>query len=137
VESTPLYFFFIGLIINFINDVSWFPVTCIVAIFLYIFFYQFGLGPIPYFIGAELFETESRPVAMAMGSLSSWVCNFIIGMTFPSLQAAWGAYVFLPFSLTCFCLFVLTKYFLPETRGRDSSEVAELVSKGFKSKIGK
>lgn len=31
---------------------SWLPVTCIICIFCYIFFYQFGIGPIPYFIGS-------------------------------------------------------------------------------------
>ncbi|XP_055381414.1 uncharacterized protein LOC129611999 [Condylostylus longicornis] len=127
--------FAVGIIIYFINENSWLPIACVVAILLYIFFYQFGLGPIPYFIGSELFETESRPVAMAMGSLSSWVCNFIIGISFPSLQSAWGAFVFMPFSITCALLFLLTKYYLPETRGRNVSDVAKLVSNGFRSKI--
>lgn len=83
----------------------------------------------------ELFEVSPRPVAMSMGSLSSWSCNFIIGMTFPSLQNAWGSFVFLPFSIACFVMFLLTKFYLPETRGRDPSEVGPLISKGFKSKI--
>lgn len=72
---------------------------------------------------------------MSMGSLSSWTCNFIIGMTFPSLQNAWGSFVFLPFSITCFIMFLLTKFYLPETRGRDPAEVAPLISNGFKSKV--
>uniref|UniRef100_A0A1A9ZCB0 Major facilitator superfamily (MFS) profile domain-containing protein n=1 Tax=Glossina pallidipes TaxID=7398 RepID=A0A1A9ZCB0_GLOPL len=83
----------------------------------------------------ELFEVSPRPVAMSMGSLASWSCNFVIGMAFPSLSRAWGAFVFLPFSLTCTLLFLLTKFYLPETRGRDPSEVAPLVAKGFRSKI--
>lgn len=72
---------------------------------------------------------------MALGSLSSWSCNFIIGMAFPSLQSAWGAYVFLPFSITCALLFVLTKMYVPETRGKDLSVVAAQISQGFKSKV--
>jgi len=72
---------------------------------------------------------------MSMGSLASWTCNFIIGISFPLLQNAWGAFVFLPFSITCVLLFLLTKFYLPETRGRDPSEVAPLVSKCFRSKV--
>lgn len=72
---------------------------------------------------------------MSMGSLASWTCNFIVGMTFPSLQNVWGAFVFLPFSVTCVLLFLLTRFYLPETLGRDPSDVAPLVAKGFRSKI--
>lgn len=71
---------------------------------------------------------------MALGSLSSWSCNFIIGMAFPSLQMAWGAFVFLPFAIVCFGMVILMKFYLPETRGRDLSEIVPLVSNGFKSK---
>uniref|UniRef100_A0A1A9VQJ1 Major facilitator superfamily (MFS) profile domain-containing protein n=1 Tax=Glossina austeni TaxID=7395 RepID=A0A1A9VQJ1_GLOAU len=129
------FLFTIAFILYYIEAFSWLPMACIVCVMGYIFFYQFGLGPIPYFIGAELFEVAPRPVAMSMGSLASWSCNFVIGMAFPSLSRAWGAFVFLPFSLTCALLFLLTKFYLPETRGRDPSEVAPLVAKGFRSKV--
>ncbi|XP_028893470.2 solute carrier family 2, facilitated glucose transporter member 3 isoform X2 [Zeugodacus cucurbitae] len=130
-----VFLFTIAFVLYFIDTTSWFPILCIVCIMGYIFFYQMGLGPIPYFIGSELFEVAPRSVAMSMGSLSSWICNFTVGMTFPSLQNAWGAFVFLPFCITCLLLFLLTKFYLPETRGRDPSEVAPLVAKGFRSKV--
>ncbi|KAH8371635.1 hypothetical protein KR093_008344, partial [Drosophila rubida] len=130
-----VFLFCIAFVLNYIESVSWFAWACIVCIMGYIFFYQFGLGPIPYFIGSELFEVAPRSVAMSMGSLASWTCNFIIGMAFPSLQSAWGAFVFLPFSVTCVLLFLLTKFYLPETLGRDPSDVAPLVAKGFRSKL--
>lgn len=71
---------------------------------------------------------------MALGSLSSWSCNFIIGMSFPTLQNAWGAFVFLPFACVCFGLVALQKFYLPETRGLESSDIAPLVRDGFKSR---
>lgn len=40
------------IIYNSQESVSWFAWACIVCIMGYIFFYQFGLGPIPYFIGS-------------------------------------------------------------------------------------
>ncbi|XP_037034948.1 solute carrier family 2, facilitated glucose transporter member 1-like isoform X2 [Bradysia coprophila] len=121
-------------IVSLIELATWLPYACIVAVFGYIIAYQMGLGPIPYFIGTELFESAPRPAAMALGSLSSWTCNFIVGMSFPSLQEAWNAFVFIPFAVVCFALSALLKFYLPETRGRDSSDIAPLVSEGFRSR---
>lgn len=84
---------------------------------------------------SELFEVAPRPVAMALGSVSSWSCNFIVGMSFPTLQNMWGSFSFLPFSIMCAIMFLLTKFYLPETRGRNPSEVAPLVANGFRSKV--
>ncbi|XP_058123236.1 solute carrier family 2, facilitated glucose transporter member 3-like [Anopheles ziemanni] len=121
--------------IYFIDSISWFSHLCIGSMLLYIIFFQIGLGPIPFFIGTELFELGPRPTAMAMGSLSSWGCNFIVGMAFPSLQHAWGALVFVPFSITCAVLTVLVRCYLPETRGKAVSDVAEKVSHGLRSTV--
>lgn len=107
---------------------------CVVSLLGYILLYQIGLGPIPYFIGVELFETPERSAAMAMGSLSSWVCNFAIGMTFTSLRTSLGAAVFVIFGIVCFLLTLLLKTYLPETRGKDISEISQLVSQGFRSR---
>uniref|UniRef100_A0A182P8V1 Major facilitator superfamily (MFS) profile domain-containing protein n=1 Tax=Anopheles epiroticus TaxID=199890 RepID=A0A182P8V1_9DIPT len=129
-----LFLFCLTFIVFFIDDVEWFSYASIVAILLYILFYQIGLGPIPYFIGSELFEVGPRPAAMAMGSLASWGCNFIVAMLFTTLQSAWGAFVFLPFAFTCVGLTVLLRMYLPETRGKHISQIVPLVAKGFSSK---
>ncbi|EDW62210.2 solute carrier family 2, facilitated glucose transporter member 1 isoform X2 [Drosophila virilis] len=129
-----VFLFLFAMLLHFIESFSWFAMGCIVCIFMYIIVFQFGLGPLPFFIGAELFEVAPRSAAMSLGSVVYWLCNLIIGMAFPSLQNAWGALVFLPCSITCLLVFVLTQRYLPETRGRDPSEVAPLVADGFKSK---
>lgn len=71
---------------------------------------------------------------MALGSLSLWTGNIIVGMAFPSLQIAWGAFVFLPFVVVCFAVAALIRFFLPETKGRDVSDIGPLVADGFKSR---
>lgn len=55
-------------------------------------------------------------------------------MTFPTLQSAIGPPVFLIFASVCIMLTVLLKMYLPETRGKDTTDVAALVAKGFRSK---
>lgn len=131
---SAIFLFLFAMLLQFIESFSWFAMGCVACIFLYIFVFQFGLGPLPFFIGAELFEVAPRPAAMALGSVVYWLCNLLIGMAFPTLQNAWGALVFLPFSINCLLLCLLTIRYLPETRGRDPSEVAPLVANGFKSK---
>lgn len=71
---------------------------------------------------------------MALGSLSSWSCNFIVGMTFPTLQLQWGANVFIPFGIVCCGLSLLLYYYLPETRNKDISDIVPMVADGFRSK---
>lgn len=71
---------------------------------------------------------------MGLGSLSSWTCNFLVGMTFPILQSLWGAYVFLPYIIITVCLATFLWFYLPETRGKTSTQVASLIKDGFKSK---
>ncbi|XP_058829585.1 solute carrier family 2, facilitated glucose transporter member 3 isoform X2 [Topomyia yanbarensis] len=129
-----VFLFCLTFIVYFIEEVSWFSYASVIAVLLYITFYQIGLGPIPYFIGSELFEVGPRPAAMAMGSLSSWGCNFLVAMLFLTLQKAWGAFVFLPFTVTCVLLTILLRIYLPETRGRHISSIVPLVANGFQSK---
>lgn len=119
----------------FQQDLSaWLPYLCVVSLFGYIVFYQLGLGPIPFFIGSELFEVGPRPAAMALGSLSSWGCNFLVAMSFPTLISYIESYVFLGFATVCILLTILLKIYLPETKNKDPSDVAALVSNGFKSR---
>lgn len=152
----------ISICYSFSSVLSVLSSLCIVSLFGYIIFYQIGLGmkikfthitywilkylncyffiscswigPIPYFSGSELFEVETRAVAMSMGSLSSWFFNFVIGMTFPLLQRGIGASVFLIFAVVCAALAGFLKIYMPETRCKDISEIAEKVSDGFRSR---
>jgi len=132
---SAFFLFCIMTILLLIESANWLKYACIVAIFGYIVFYQLGLGPIPYFIATELFEVGPRPVGMALGSLSSWLFNFVVGILFPTLESLWGAFVFLPFATTCVLMTVLVYFYLPETRNRDPSVVAPLMSHGFHSRI--
>lgn len=121
-------------VIHFIELADWLPYACVASVFAYLIFYQIGLGPIPYFIGSEIFEVPTRPAGMALGSVSSWSCNFLVALLFPTFQVWWGAWVFLPFAVTCLLLTVLLKVYLPETRGKNPSETAPLVAQGFASR---
>lgn len=113
---------------------DWLPIACVITLFGYIIFYQIGLGPIPYFIGSELFDSMTRSAAMSLGSLASWSGNFLVGMLFPTLRTYMGPWVFLIFAIVCLSLSLFLYVYLPESRGKDPSEITHLVSKGFRSR---
>lgn len=119
---------------RFINAVSWMPYVCMVAVLSYVLVYGLGLGPIPYFIAAEMFEVSSRPAGMAWGSLSNWAGNFLVGMCFPLLRDTIGPYSFLIFSIITGLLFCFQKFYFPETRGKTPAQVTDLCSRGFQSR---
>lgn len=97
----------------------------IVCVMAYILAYGLGLGPIAYMIGAELFESGPAPFAMALGSLLNWTFNFVVGLSFPSVEAFLKEYVYLIFSGSCIILLV-TIVFCLESKD-DSPPIEEVV----------
>ncbi|XP_069655845.1 solute carrier family 2, facilitated glucose transporter member 4 isoform X1 [Haliaeetus albicilla] len=88
------------------------------SVLAFVGFFEVGPGPIPWFVGAELFGQGPRPSAMALAALANWAANFLVAMAFPALQRTLGSFVFLLFGgfLGVFALFTFLR--VPETRGR-------------------
>ncbi|XP_065353450.1 solute carrier family 2, facilitated glucose transporter member 3-like [Cloeon dipterum] len=114
--------------IYFMDAVPWMSYVSIVAMLSYVFFYGLGLGPIPYFIASELFTVGPRSAGMALGSMANWGANFLVGMTFPSMQSAIGALSFIPFATSTVFLTLLLWKKLPETFGVDPAEADTISS---------
>ncbi|XP_011196559.1 solute carrier family 2, facilitated glucose transporter member 1-like [Zeugodacus cucurbitae] len=125
----------LGFALKFIDYVSWFPMLCVILMASFIIFFNVGLGPIPFFIGTELFELPPRTVAMATGNFSCWTGNFLIGMCFPPVESLIGPFCFLPCGGVCIYCFLLTWRYVPETRGFEPSDVKPLMVNGLKSKV--
>lgn len=97
--------------------------VCIVAILVYVAFFEIGPGPIPWFIVAELFSQGPRPAAMAVAGCSNWTSNFLVGMFFPSAAAYLGAYVFIIFAAFLVFFLIFTFFKVPETKGRTFEDI--------------
>lgn len=69
-----------------------------------------------------------------LGSMANWGGNFVIGMTFPSMQGALGAGVFAIFAGITLLLMLFIRRYFPETRGKDPSEISMLVKDGLRSR---
>lgn len=85
------------------------PYLSIAAVLGFVLSYGIGLGPIPYFIGAELFEVGPRPSAMALGSMANWGGNFIVGLSFPTMQRCMGPASFYIFAAIVVLLFIFVR----------------------------
>ncbi|KAJ8985311.1 hypothetical protein NQ317_007098 [Molorchus minor] len=132
--SSAFFLIVLGIAIAFIDSYSWVPYISIVAVLGFVICYGIGMGPIPYFIGSELFEVGPRPSAMALGSMSNWGANFIIGIAFPTMRIYIGPASFFIFAAFTIALCVFIKFYLPETRGRDACVIAEICQYGFASR---
>jgi SP family facilitated glucose transporter-like MFS transporter 3 len=111
-------------------------IWALVAVNVYVTFFEIGLGPIPWLIVAEMFDAKYVAVAMATCSQVNWACNFIVGLVFPYMNQYLGPYSFAPFALVLGCTFVFALFILPETQGTTPDELAaEMVRRNSKSMV--
>ncbi|KAH9402700.1 hypothetical protein TYRP_015450 [Tyrophagus putrescentiae] len=82
---------------TFKESVGWLNWATILFIVLFVFCFNLGIGPIPFLIGADLFDQSSMAVATSIGCLTNWCCNFVVAITFPIIVLAINQYVFLLF----------------------------------------
>ena len=95
------------------------------GILLFIFAFQFSIGPVMWVVLSELFPTAVRGVAIpACGVVLSGV-NFVIQTAFPWQLANWGAMtIFAFYVVACLTGLVFLAWLLPETRGKTIEEIA-------------
>ncbi|XP_006890445.1 PREDICTED: solute carrier family 2, facilitated glucose transporter member 2 [Elephantulus edwardii] len=127
-------FMSVGLVL--LDKLAWMSYVSMVAIFLFVSFFEIGPGPIPWFMVAELFSQGSRPNALAIGALSNWLCNFLIAVLFQYIADFCGPYVFFLFAgvILGFTLFIYFK--VPETKGKSYEEISAYFQKKKKKKGG-
>jgi hypothetical protein len=63
-----------------------FKYLSVVATIAYIVFFSIGPGAIPWFITAELFNSNARGKASSIAVLVNWLSNFTVTITFPFLE---------------------------------------------------
>ncbi|CAH0386483.1 unnamed protein product [Bemisia tabaci] len=119
--GTVLSLLLLTLCSHYMQTVSWLPNASIAVVMLYVFMYGVGLGPIPYFIGSELFAVGPRPIAMAFGSFANWGGNFLVSLTFTTFFNYLAGYSFLIFAGSTMLLSIFIHAYLPETKNSVAS----------------
>ncbi len=89
----------------------------------YIVFFAVGPGAIPWLITSELFESDSRGKATSIAVFANWLANFIVVVSFPSIQDAVGDYTFIIFGALLILFALFTLFFVPETKNKPTEQV--------------
>jgi len=104
---------------------SWVGPMAVGMVLVFVSFFEVGLGPIPWLIGAEIFPNRIRSQAMGISSTINWMSNFAVGLSFPSLSLALGPLSFVPFGVVLLFAFILEYRFVPETQGKSLEEIQD------------
>ncbi|XP_045857941.1 solute carrier family 2, facilitated glucose transporter member 2 isoform X2 [Meles meles] len=129
-------FMSVGLIL--LDKLAWMSYVSMVAIFLFVSFFEIGPGPIPWFMVAEFFSQGPRPAALAIAAFSNWMCNFIVALCFQYIAKFCGPYVFFLFAGVVLAFTLFTFFKVPETKGKSFEEIAaEFRKKSSSAKLPK
>lgn len=103
---------------------NWFALWGVMS---FVSFFEIGLGPIPWLIVAEMFDSKYVATAMSLACIVNWGCNFLVGLVFPYLQQKLGPYSFIPFGFVLLGAYLFIYFYLPETQGRSIEEIHRLM----------
>mmetsp|Transcript_5252 Transcript_5252/g.480 ORF Transcript_5252/g.480 Transcript_5252/m.480 type:complete len:95 (-) Transcript_5252:153-437(-) len=85
-------------------------------IFLYEIGFSMSSGPLVWVYNADILNNEK---ALGVATAINWVCGFIIGLVFPSLNDSLGIYtMFWIFAIFCILGFLYMFIFVKETFGK-------------------
>ncbi|KAJ9141884.1 Hexose transporter [Pleurostoma richardsiae] len=100
-------------------------VACIaLGIYLFGMVYSPGEGPVPFTYSAEAYPLYIRPLGMSLATATTWLFNFILSLTWPSLlkafkpQGAFGWY-----AAWNVVGFFAVLFFVPETKEKTLEEL--------------
>ncbi|UJO18298.1 putative quinate permease [Fulvia fulva] len=96
-----------------LNGNSTFAIVCV---YLFVVFYSFGWGPIPFVLSAECAPNHVRSLIMAAALMTQWLMNFVIAKLTPIMLAKITFGTFLLFGACCIIMVVYTVFCVPETK---------------------
>ncbi|VDC04258.1 unnamed protein product [Peniophora sp. CBMAI 1063] len=89
-------------------------------------------GPTPWVYLGESFPLRVRPKAIALGSATNWIWNFLLSFFAPRIAEDIGPLILLIFFGMLIFGFVYVWLFIPETKNLSLEEVDELYREGVK-----
>ncbi|XP_058811707.1 facilitated trehalose transporter Tret1-like [Topomyia yanbarensis] len=114
------------------QHISWIPLTGMIA---FIAIYNFGFGPVPWAIAAEIFAYDLKPLGNTINVSVTWVLDFLALRFFLLISEAWGfQWAFWIFAIVCAAAFSFTLIFVVETKGLSLQEIQERLGEPSKRK---
>jgi SP family facilitated glucose transporter-like MFS transporter 1 len=98
----------------------------VVAVYVYIAMFATGPGAIPWFLVAELFPSNARPLASSIAVAVNWLANFTVSLCFLPLSNILHGFTFILFAILLVIFYLFTYYKVPETKGATADEISAL-----------
>ena len=98
----------------------------VVAVYVFIAMFASGPGAIPWFLVAELFPSNARPIASSIAVAVNWLANFTVSLAFLPLSNVLHGYTFILFAILLVVFYLFTYYKVPETKGATAEEISAL-----------
>ncbi|KIY65663.1 general substrate transporter [Cylindrobasidium torrendii FP15055 ss-10] len=99
---------------------------------LHVFSFSIFWGPVPWVYLGESFPLRVRPKAIALGSATNWLWNFLLSFFAPRISEKIDSLIMLIFSGMLAFGWCYVYLFIPETRGLSLEEVDEMYRAGVK-----
>jgi MFS family permease len=105
-------------------------VACVaLGVYLFGIVYSPGEGPVPFTYSAEAYPLYVRSYGMSLATATTWFFNFVLAITWPSMQTALthqGGFAF--YATWNLIGFVLVLTLMPETKGKTLEELDQVFS---------
>lgn len=100
--------------------------ACVAMAFLFILVYGVSYSPLGWALPSEVYSTATRSKGVALSTCVIWLCDFIVGISVPSMMnnITYGTYIF--FAVMCFLAGVWAYFLVPETGGKTLEELDEV-----------
>lgn len=102
-------------------QLDWIPLLCVL---IFTVAFSLGISPISWLLVSELFPLEHRGLGTAMATAFSYFCAFVGVKTFVDFQELLGLHgAFWLYAAISVCGLCFVVCFVPETKGRDLTEI--------------
>ncbi|KAF2200766.1 general substrate transporter [Delitschia confertaspora ATCC 74209] len=119
-QAFAMFYIGINSAVNPVKDgdaLSGTSIFAIICVYLFVVFYSFGWGPIPFVLSSECSPNHVRSLIMALALMTQWLFNFVIAKLTPIMLDHITYGTFLLFGAACIVMGVYAIFFVPETKG--------------------
>jgi major inositol transporter-like SP family MFS transporter len=102
------------------------PFVVLTLTVAYLAFFQGFIGPLGWLVIAEIAPVRLRGLSMGIATFCQWLCNFLVGLLFPTLLSTIGlSGTFFLFAAFGFIGIIFVAKNLPETRGLSLEQIED------------
>ncbi|WP_018661922.1 sugar porter family MFS transporter [Heyndrickxia acidiproducens] len=100
---------------------SWTTVICLA---IYIAFFSLSWGPVVWVMLSEIFPLRIRGIGMGIGSVTNWLANLVVSLTFPKLIEQFGiSTMFISYGIMGVFAYIFVNKKIPETKGKSLEQI--------------